>query len=310
MTTWTELPTALCWLRLIRGSLIASMAFFAAGCSTTYTQVASTPSEPDPQPVYSYEEPYIEDYHELSMYGVWTDIEPFGPVWRPTVVSGWRPYVNGHWLWSNWGWTWVSYEPFGWAVYHYGYWHYDPIWGWLWLPGDKWFSARVKWMVYDDYVCWAPTPPPGYYIGDPWHTDVHFIWNAVHARHFTNSSVQNFTVRPPRPTTPIAKDDYKHRKEPKLKFVESHTKKRIKPTQIETRNVKSPAGSYKKMVLPPNEKRKVERYQPRVEKKVIPREQEPKKRKTSGGKKSTGDAGKRSSGSAEDTNSRSKKQPD
>ena len=119
------------------------------------------------------------------------------------------------------------YEPFGWAVYHYGYWHYDPIWGWLWLPGDKWFSARVKWMVDDDYVCWAPTPPPGYYIGDPWHTDVNFIWNAVHAQHFTHSSIQNFTVRPPRPMKPIPKDDHRYRKEPKLKFVDSYTQNRI-----------------------------------------------------------------------------------
>ncbi|MEJ2722459.1 MAG: hypothetical protein P8181_15170, partial [bacterium] len=210
--------------------LAATAGLAVIGCSTTYTQPAMSPSYDEPPSAYQYEEPYPDEYYELSSYGVWTTIEPFGRVWRPTVVSGWRPYVNGHWLWSNWGWTWVSYEPFGWVVYHYGYWLYDPIWGWLWFPGDKWFSARVKWMVYDDYICWAPMPPPGYNIGDPWHTDVPFIWDAVRADHFTSSNVRNFTVRPPRPTTPIQKDDYRHRTEPKLTFVERYTKKTIKPT--------------------------------------------------------------------------------
>ncbi|UCH83067.1 MAG: hypothetical protein JSW50_11415 [Candidatus Latescibacterota bacterium] len=271
------------WMRI---ALSAAVVFQITGCSTTYTQMATTPADEEPSAAGPYEEAYFEDYQELSSYGVWTVIEPLGWVWRPTVVSGWRPYFYGHWLWSNWGWTWVSYEPFGWAVYHYGYWHYDPIWGWLWLPGDKWFSARVKWMVYDDYVCWAPSPPPGYYIGDPWQTNVHFIWNAVPARHFTSSSVHNFSVRPPRPAIPILDDDYRHRREPSLRFIENHTNKKVKPAQIDVRDVKTGSKTYKRMVLPPGEKRKVDRYQPRIEKQVIPKNPEtetkqPKKRTTS-----------------------------
>src|SRR5207248_2698328 len=32
------------------------------------------------------------------------------------------------------GWTWVSYDPWGWAPYHYGRWFHSGF-GWAWYPG-------------------------------------------------------------------------------------------------------------------------------------------------------------------------------
>jgi hypothetical protein len=63
-------------------------------------------------------------YEDLDEYGVWTEVPPYGMVWRPrTVVVGWAPYHYGHWAWVQpWGWTWIDEAPWGFAPFHYGRW--------------------------------------------------------------------------------------------------------------------------------------------------------------------------------------------
>ncbi|TLY31688.1 MAG: hypothetical protein E6K56_04405 [Ignavibacteria bacterium] len=98
-------------------------------------------------------------YENLSPYGEWIDFN-FGYAWRPARVShGWRPYLYGRWVWSDYGWYWVSDEPFGWAAYHYGRWYYDDYYGWIWIPDDTWGPAWVEWRYDDDYIGWAPLCP-------------------------------------------------------------------------------------------------------------------------------------------------------
>jgi len=98
-------------------------------------------------------------YSNLSPYGEWIDFN-FGYAWRPAHVShGWRPYLYGRWVWSDYGWYWVSDEPFGWAAYHYGRWYYDDYYGWIWIPDDTWGPAWVEWRYDDDYIGWAPLCP-------------------------------------------------------------------------------------------------------------------------------------------------------
>ncbi len=75
------------------------------------------------------------------------------------VHAGWRPYSVGRWVESDYGWTWVSYEPFGWATYHYGRWAWDRYVGWLWVPGTDWGPAWVAWQQGNGYIGWAPLPP-------------------------------------------------------------------------------------------------------------------------------------------------------
>src|SRR5205085_7912562 len=62
-------------------------------------------------------------YDNLSG-GSWYDVADYGYVWQPDVAtnSNWRPYTDGYWAYTDQGWTWVSYEDFGWATYHYGRW--------------------------------------------------------------------------------------------------------------------------------------------------------------------------------------------
>ncbi|MGE5235438.1 MAG: DUF6600 domain-containing protein [Acidobacteriota bacterium] len=106
-------------------------------------------------------------YNELSPYGEWVRHPQYGWVWFPRNVSpGWRPYSLGRWVDSDYGWTWVSYEPFGWATYHYGRWAWDRQVGWLWVPGTDWGPAWVSWQQGDGYVGWAPLPPAvGFEVG-------------------------------------------------------------------------------------------------------------------------------------------------
>ncbi len=99
-------------------------------------------------------------YDELSPYGDWVDDTQYGAAWCPRHVgSDWRPYSDGRWVDSDYGWTWVTDEPFGWATYHYGRWAFDPRYGWIWVPGTVWAPAWVSWQYGGGYVGWAPLPP-------------------------------------------------------------------------------------------------------------------------------------------------------
>jgi len=86
---------------------------------------------------YQYVGPGVYGVEDLDQHGVWSEVPPYGPVWRPTGVGpDWAPYQAGQWVWEDWyGWTWVSYDPWGWAPYHYGRWFYQTGFGWGWYPG-------------------------------------------------------------------------------------------------------------------------------------------------------------------------------
>jgi hypothetical protein len=96
----------------------------------------------------------------LQPYGTWWTVEPYGRVWAPRVAPDWRPYVNGHWVYtSENGWTWVGAEAWGWAAYHYGRWWYDPTHHWVWIPGAVWGPAWVAWRHGNGVIGWAALPP-------------------------------------------------------------------------------------------------------------------------------------------------------
>src|SRR5437660_7215795 len=113
-------------------------------------------------------------YNNLSG-GNWIEVGDYGYGWQPDVAvsdSNWRPYSDGCWAYTDVGWTWVSYEDFGWATYHYGRWARLTDYGWVWFPGSDldWGPAWVSWRTGGDYVGWAPLPPRGpgvVYEGQP-----------------------------------------------------------------------------------------------------------------------------------------------
>ena len=88
-------------------------------------------------------------YDELSPYGDWIYSHDYGYVWRPYFDNpeAFRPYSSGgHWVYTSYGWTWVSDYSWGWATFHYGRWDFDNYLGWLWIPGYEWAPAWVTWV--------------------------------------------------------------------------------------------------------------------------------------------------------------------
>lgn len=140
-------------------------------------------------------------YSSLTPYGEWIELEPDFYVWRPIYVRhNWRPYMNGRWAWTSYGWYWVSYEPFGWATFHYGRWYYDDYYGWIWIPGYEWAPAWVEWRYNDDYIGWAPLPPYavfrvsiGIHFTTRWYSPAHY-WSFVRYRNFCNPRVVDYYV--------------------------------------------------------------------------------------------------------------------
>src|ERR1700724_108019 len=94
--------------------------------------------------------------------GSWFEVGNYGYCWQPDVAVNeptWRPYADGYWAYTDDGWTWVSYEDFGWATYHYGRWLKLADYGWVWRPGYEWGPAWVSWRTGGNYIGWAPLPP-------------------------------------------------------------------------------------------------------------------------------------------------------
>jgi hypothetical protein len=99
-------------------------------------------------------------YDELAPYGRWFRVDDYGWVWTPYGVSvGWRPYTRGHWVYTDYGWTWVSDWRWGWAPFHYGRWTHHRTHGWMWIPGTVWGPSWVVWRHHPGWVGWAPLPP-------------------------------------------------------------------------------------------------------------------------------------------------------
>ncbi len=140
-------------------------------------------------------------YTNLSPYGSWIEIDYGVVAWRPTIIKrSWAPYKIGRWVWTDYGWYWDSYEPFGHIVFHYGRWYYDDYYGWIWIPDDEWAPAWVEWRYDDDYIGWAPLHPYAvfsvnfgiritynYYI--PYNH-----WHFVTYKNFCNPYVYNYYV--------------------------------------------------------------------------------------------------------------------
>jgi hypothetical protein len=99
-------------------------------------------------------------YDELAPYGRWFRVDGHGWVWTPHGMPvGWRPYTYGYWVWTDYGWTWVSRWRWGWAPFHYGRWFFHAHHGWVWVPGTVWGPAWVVWRHRPGWIGWAPLPP-------------------------------------------------------------------------------------------------------------------------------------------------------
>jgi hypothetical protein len=258
----------------------------------------------------------VNDVQYLESYGEWFDMPPYGSVWRPFVVSDWAPFSHGHWMWTNDGWAWVSYEPFGWLVYHYGFWDYRQETGWFWVPGDTWSPANVEWSTFGNYCAWAPLPPPDMSWPEPWEPFDTNVWIVVPIDNFTDDDVGRSRLTIPLPRD-LAKRETVRRQPPDVKIIRQRGRKSLdpviirkepveirtrplavqprsiaprvpipRPPEVQPRAVAPSDTTLERMILPRNDKRKVEKYSPEILREVLaprkaspPPEQKPAERK-------------------------------
>ena len=156
-----------------------------------YSQSNYNQSDYNQQPEQNGSITYQQFYDQLSPYGNWVNNQDYGYVWVPNV-PGFRPYYNnGHWVYTSYGWTWVSDYNWGWAPFHYGRWTHDMAYGWMWVPGYQWGPAWVSWRGGGDYYGWAPLGPRmeiGASIGS------YDSWCFVPRRYINNPRVNNYYV--------------------------------------------------------------------------------------------------------------------
>lgn len=131
----------------------------------------------------------------LAPYGTWEYVSSYGRVWRPNpyyVGPDFQPYsTGGRWVYTDYGWYWRSDWNWGWATFHYGRWAYDPVLGWVWVPGTEWAPAWVQWRIGGGFVGWCPLGPSGYGWGRYGHR--HY-WNFVETRHFQSPNPIHYAV--------------------------------------------------------------------------------------------------------------------
>ena len=142
--------------RLLVRSLCLALLVAITGCAASYAQpdIRASVGSPGGQVDVTY------FYENLAPYGQWFQEPSYGWCWTPYDLSAdWRPYSDGHWEYTDYGWSWAANETWGWAPYHYGRWFFDDSYGWVWVPGTEWAPAWVAWRYGDDYVGWAPLPP-------------------------------------------------------------------------------------------------------------------------------------------------------
>ena len=141
-------------------------------------------------------------YSSLSTQGEWISVDGGTYAWRPVGVDpGWRPYSDGHWVWTDDGWYWASDEPWAWATYHYGRWYCDDYYGWVWVPGYEWAPAWVEWRYGSSCVGWAPLSPYavfsaswGVHYRRYWATP-YYYWSFVDCRYMGAGDIHRYVYR-------------------------------------------------------------------------------------------------------------------
>jgi hypothetical protein len=161
---------------------------------------------------------------DLDQYGRWEYVGPYGYGWVPFSVGiSWSPYSVGRWCYRPlFGWTWVSYEPWGWLPYHYGRWYHSVSFGWCWFPGPAftfnfWSPGLVSFYSGPGWISWCPLGPGDYYNynyyhynrriygyqlprlralytrapGDPFNRNVHGAFRTTQIDNFRNGSFRD-----------------------------------------------------------------------------------------------------------------------
>ncbi|MFN7971670.1 MAG: DUF6600 domain-containing protein [Acidobacteriota bacterium] len=188
---------------------------------------------------------YYGDFDDaLDGYGHWEYVGGYGRCWIPYTVATWRPYSYGSWCWTSYGWSWVSYEPWGYIPHHYGDWRFVGGYGWCWSPGYVWSPANVNWYYRDGFIGWGPS---GAFANID--ININFI-NFVNVRNFTSTRLFDHVLSPGRlPSQVISNLHGLAVRPPAPAFIERRTGQRVQAVALAQRSVT--VGSHQLKVLAP-----------------------------------------------------------
>lgn len=96
--------------------------------------------------------------HILNPHGKWTQ-EASSKIWSYTPLQSPElpPFINGRWIYSDYGWHWQGNEPYAWATSHYGFWKRTESGSWSWIPSPEWHSNPVDWRGTQTHIGWRPS---------------------------------------------------------------------------------------------------------------------------------------------------------
>jgi len=184
--------------------MLCLIIFFSSSCLIYIPHPYEEPPSPEEYPSQppgspsSFDISFFYDY--LSPYGFWVYYPPYRYVWIPRIsIYRWRPYTYGRWVFTDYGWTWISYFEWGWATFHYGRWGWDSELGWFWVPDTIWAPAWVTWRHGGFYIGWAPLPPevpfiPGVGITSLSITLPPHAWIFIEGRYFFSPSLYRYAL--------------------------------------------------------------------------------------------------------------------
>ena len=196
---------------------------------------------------------FDEFYDQLSPYGTWVNIPPYGQVWIANVPN-FQPYsTNGYWTYTDYGWTWVSNYPWGWAPFHYGRWGHDNRYGWYWVPGYEWGPAWVAWSSSSDMYGWAPLMPGMHYgVSLSLNLFPASHWTFMHGRYMGVNNISNYYINRSRNVTIIrntviinnygSERNRRYYMGPRAVDVQRYTGRTIRPIRITNVSDRSRAG--------------------------------------------------------------------
>ncbi len=203
---------------------------------------------------------FLRDLSEETGEDLWESY-PFGTeiiyIWRPFCGDQyWNPYTNGRWVFTWYGWSWISNYNWGWGPYNYGRWYFSNYYGWIWIPGRSWSSNWVSWRCQGNYIGWYPTCPVVYWTdySHVRHTNRKFSfkpknWQFVTKANFTkkidkttlisagnNSDILKNAVK-------IKTSEYADPSMPRIKYtgpdvndISKETREKIQPKKIDIKN--------------------------------------------------------------------------
>jgi len=184
-------------------------------------------------------------YNQLSPYGYWVNIAPYGLVWIANVPNFQPYYTNGYWSYTTYGWTWVSNYAWGWAPFHYGRWSFSNSYGWYWVPGYAWGPAWVAWSSSSDMYGWAPLlPGMDFSVSLSLNAFPSSFWTFVSGKYMGASNIGNYYVNRTSNVTIIKKttivnnygteNNRRYSMGPQAVEVQRYTGKTIQPMRVTT----------------------------------------------------------------------------